>query len=79
MWSSALVQQALNLLNSTIWGVSLEFLNFVVFYKLALVLTNFENHRTVDEHENNMITKMCACACVMRIHRTSYHPPDKKV
>ena len=49
---------ALNLANSTIWGITLEFLNFVVFYKLAHLLTTFENHRTVDEHEKHMITKM---------------------
>ena len=49
-WSSPLHPLLLNLLNSTIWGITLEFLNFVVFYKLATYLTDFENHRTVEEH-----------------------------
>ena len=32
-------QVLLNGLNSTIWGISLEFLNFIIFYKVNLTLT----------------------------------------
>ena len=34
-WSSPITPLALNLINSTIWGITLEFLNFVVFYKAS--------------------------------------------
>ena len=57
-WSNPIEPLALNLMNSTIWGISLEFLNFVVFYKLAGALTSFENHRTVEAHERNLIAKL---------------------
>ena len=72
--------QCLNLLNSTVWGISLEFLNFVVFYKLACALTTFENHRTVEAHERHLISKMCEapshafeCAISVRVSRRMIH------
>jgi hypothetical protein len=58
IWENPIQPLLLNLLNSTAWGISLEFLNFVVFYKLACALTNFENHRTVEEHEGHLIGKL---------------------
>ena len=30
----------------------------MVFYKLATALTNFENHRTTEAHERNLIAKL---------------------
>lgn len=39
-------QVGLNLSLSTAWGILLEFLNWIIFYKLACTLNNFENHRT---------------------------------
>ena len=47
-----------NGLNSTVWGISLEFLNFIIFYKIAVWLNVFENHRTVQAHENRLIAKI---------------------
>ena len=47
-----------NGLNSTVWGISLEFLNFIIFYKIAVWLNVFENHRTVQVHENRLIAKI---------------------
>ena len=51
-------QFLLNGINSTIWGISLEFLNFIIFYQIAVLLNNFENHRTVQIHENRLIAKI---------------------
>lgn len=54
LWKASI----LNMGNSTIWGISLELLNWVIFYKIACTLTNFENHRTVQTYENRLIVKI---------------------
>ena len=54
LWKASI----LNGINSTIWGISLEFLNFIIFYQIAVLLNNFENHRTVQIHENRLIAKI---------------------
>lgn len=71
-------QLALNLANSTAWGISLELLNWVVFCesshsrnpdptpsrrhntadRIACKLTNFENHRLAETHENALASKV---------------------
>lgn len=51
-------QVGLNLSLSTAWGILLEFLNWIIFYKLACALNTFENHRTAHRHENRLIAKI---------------------
>jgi len=48
----------LNMANSTAWGICLELLNWIVWYQLASSLNRFENHRTVQGHENGLIIKV---------------------
>jgi len=57
-WGDLYTPFLLNGLNSTVWGISLEFLNFIIFYKIAILLNAFENHRTVQVHENRLIAKI---------------------
>ena len=49
---------ALNLGLSTAWGLSLELLNWIVWFKVAVRLTDFENHKTVQQHEDKLIIKI---------------------
>ena len=43
---------ALNLGLSTAWGLSLELLNWIVWFKVAVRLTDFENHKTVQRRDS---------------------------
>ncbi|EOD21329.1 hypothetical protein EMIHUDRAFT_458408 [Emiliania huxleyi CCMP1516] len=48
----------LNLGCSTVWGISLELLNWVVWSRVAASLNRFENHRTAAAHETHLIAKI---------------------
>lgn len=58
MEMSLVLNVTLNLANSTCWGIFLELLNWIVWYRVAKALTRFENHRTTEAHEAHLIIKL---------------------
>ena len=57
---NAAVKTTLIMLLSVLWGVLVEFLNWNVFLRLALLLNRWENYRTTRDFEQQLVLKLFA-------------------
>ena len=59
---SRVVKTLLVVLLSVLWSVLVEFLNWNVFLRLALLLNRWENYRTTRDFEQQLVLKASGCA-----------------